>query len=101
MIASAGGQAIGSQLTKGKIEVDPLTTIMGGVGSGVGSLVGAKVATNFGLRPVIGALVGKPLEANVRGNIVGAITEGVITGGAEKIAPLIEPHVRDIGGYIM
>jgi RHS repeat-associated protein len=98
-ISSALGQVLGSAstaiATKGldganlsDIKVSPITTAAAALGAGVGSAVSAGIA-NSTSQAIIGNTVAAAGAPTATGVAVGAVVEGAITGGAEKIAPQI------------
>ena len=105
MTASAAGQVVGSTSTaaiaKGienvslsDVKIDATTTVMGGIGSGVGNIVGKGVA-NLTMKPVVGQTLGQAGAPTSAGTLAGVVTEGVIVGVAEKVAPIIEKHGKE------
>ena len=68
------------------IDVKASTTIAGALGSGFGSVVAKAVASNTA-KPVIGALMGKPVPPTTGGTLAGAVSEGAIVGASEKYGP--------------
>jgi hypothetical protein len=70
------------------IKVSPWTTTVAAVGAGVGSMVSAGIA-NSTSQAIIGNTVAAAGTPTATGVTVGAVVEGAITGGAEKVAPKI------------
>ena len=105
-IASAGGQAVGSVATaaveKGvanvstaDIKVDPVTTVLGGVGAGIGGAVG-KGVSQMTMRPIVGQTLDKAGAPTTAGLVAGSVTEGAINSGVEKLAPAVTETMNKI-----
>ena len=93
--ASNLGQVGGSSLTAfiangsvslSDIRVDPITTILGGLGSMVGAKVGG-VVTNLTERPVLGSILGQGGTPTRTGVAAGAAVEGIVGGATERVGP--------------
>lgn len=105
-VASAGGQAVGSvasaavekgvtNVTTADVKVDPVTTVLGGVGAGVGGVVG-KGVSQMTMRPIVGQTLDKAGAPTAAGMAAGSVTEGAVIGGAEKIAPQVSEALNKI-----
>jgi RHS repeat-associated protein len=105
-VASAGGQAVGSaasaavekgvaNVTAADINVDPVTTALGGVGAGVGGVVG-KGVSQMTMRPIVGQTLDKAGTPTVAGMVAGSVTEGAVIGGAEKLASKVSETLNKV-----
>jgi hypothetical protein len=76
------------------VKIDATTTVAGGLGAGAGGAVSKGVAS-MTMRPIVGQTLSKAGTPTTGGIVAGAVTEGAITGAAEKVSPVVEAKVHE------